>query len=400
MFGHAGEDMGFDASGFADSGFEDIFNMFTQGGRAGGFGSGFGSTAAQNTRQTRGSDLEASLHLTFMEAVNGCHKIMEVNTYDPCNTCSGSGNKPDSKVTICKSCNGQGVQILQQGPFAIQMTCSTCGGQGKSQPKCTSCHGKGVQRAKKQINVEIPAGVDNDVRVRLMNQGDAGQCNGPRGHLHVRLKVDKHNIFKRDKTDIHCDVDISLYTALLGGHVVVPTLNGQTKIKIEPGTQPYEQRILRNKGIKQLHGNTFGNQYIHFKIKLPTNLNDKAIELVKQLGIETGDIKQEQQTQSEQQTKQHNNDNNQQTTQQQHSNAATEQAQNGTASSEHNNSANTTATATTTDNNTTTDRQQTITKSTKNKKSRSIFEKMFGSNKDSNDDNNQQTTDEQKIKQN
>ena len=283
--------MGGAGGGGFGAGFEDIFNMFNQRGGGGGFaGFGGGSGSGQSVRQTRGADLEATLQLSFMDAVNGTQKVMELNTLQPCGTCTGSGNKPNTTAATCKACGGHGVQMMQQGPFQIQMTCGTCGGAGKSQPKCTTCSGKGTQREKKQINVSIPAGVDNDTRVRLMNQGDAGQCNGPRGHLFVRLRVDKHPVFKRDNDDIHVDVDVPLHVALLGGQVEVPTLTGKATIKLDAGTQPYEQRVLRGKGVKAVNRNSAGNQYIHIKIVLPIKLNADAQELVHRLAVATGEM--------------------------------------------------------------------------------------------------------------
>jgi molecular chaperone DnaJ len=303
MYGHSAEQMGAGAGGFNGFGSaEDILRDFFGGAGMGGgnpfagfAGAAGGGRDASSMRQTRGADLESTLSLTFMEAIFGTTKQMDLSSMQPCEPCSGTGNKPDTTSSTCKQCQGTGMQFMRQGPFQVQMTCTSCSGMGSTQPRCTSCGGRGVQRQRRTINVTVPAGVDNDTRIRLVNQGDAGQCGGPQGHLFIRLRVEKHPIFTRDEDDnIHVDVDIPLHVAILGGTIDVPTLQGKTQIKVERGSQPYEQRVLRGKGVKSVgRSNHTGNLYVHFKVKLPTDVNDQQSELLKEFCQSVGDMKSE-----------------------------------------------------------------------------------------------------------
>jgi molecular chaperone DnaJ len=260
MMGHEGEQF----SGFNDGGGggmggmnpEDILRDFFGMGGSGMGGMGF----EERSGASRGSDVQTQIPLTFMEAVQGCSKTINVVTQGVCSTCSGTGDKPGSTASQCKPCGGTGTQTMQQGFFRMQVTCQKCGGRGKSQPICSSCGGEGTVRERRTVAVTVPAGVDNGTTLRLANQGDAGRLGGQRGHLWVKVSVAPHSLFKREGADIFLETPISFTTAILGGYVSVPTLTGEANLKVDPGTQPGERRVMRGKGVKLVNKAGSGNQ--------------------------------------------------------------------------------------------------------------------------------------------
>ncbi len=296
MMGHEGEAYGGFGGGGAGMGGmgghgmnpEDILrDFFGMGGMGGGGMGGMGFEEKMGAQ--RGSDVQTQIPLSFMEAVQGCTKTINVVTQGTCNTCSGTGDKPGSSAASCKTCGGSGTQTMQQGFFRMQMTCSKCGGRGKSQPVCNTCSGEGTVRERRTVSVTVPAGVDNGTTLRLTNQGDAGRLGGPRGHLWVKVSVAPHAVFKREGSDIFVETPISFTTAVLGGSVTVPTLSGEAILKVDPGTQPGERRVMRGKGVKLLNKAGSGNQYVTFKISIPTSINAKQRGMMEQIAKELGD---------------------------------------------------------------------------------------------------------------
>ncbi len=296
-FGHDAES--FEQAGYGPGpGFnpEDILKEMFFGGRMGGmggnpfgfggFGDAEGASPQGNTRPRQGNDIQTSVNLTFMEAVNGCQKSITVNSSCSCAKCSGQGTKPGTKSTTCAKCGGTGFVRMMRGMFLIENTCSSCGGAGKSSTPCDTCHGDTVVSETRTVLVTVPPGVDSNTNLRLVNQGDAGFKNGPRGHLWVKVQVARHPDFKRDGTDVHVTVPLPLHVAILGGTVDVPTLNGSATLKVPGGTQPNDQQIMRNKGIKVVNKPQYGHQYIHFNVTIPKTLTPKARELVEELAGE------------------------------------------------------------------------------------------------------------------
>jgi molecular chaperone DnaJ len=259
--------------GLGENGFADFFSNL----------GGMGSTGRG---PAKGSDLQTSLSLSFNEAVKGTEKTLNINSLGSCPTCKGSGDRPGSKSTNCPQCRGQGAILQRQGPFTIETTCPHCHGAGVRRDACQPCDGTGQVRERRTVVVNIPAGVDNGNVVRLANQGDAGRQGGPRGHLLVRISVDKHPMFLRDQADVHVQVPISVSTAALGGSVNVPTLTGEAVLKVPSGTQPGDKVVMRGKGIKQLNRNAYGNQYVHFQVEIPKTVTGKLKELFSQLSKE------------------------------------------------------------------------------------------------------------------
>eukprot|EP01114_Cavostelium_apophysatum_P015390 TRINITY_DN4179_c0_g1_i1.p1 TRINITY_DN4179_c0_g1~~TRINITY_DN4179_c0_g1_i1.p1 ORF type:complete len:495 (+),score=104.79 TRINITY_DN4179_c0_g1_i1:114-1598(+) len=297
QFGHAA----FDPSQFSGAGqggmsiedllrqhgidpFEMMMGMGGGGGGGGPFGGGpFGGFGGFGGVDTRGADVEVPLRLTFKEAVNGVEKEVKYQSKIACTTCSGTGAKPGTKPTVCSTCGGRGQQVQTNGFMHFSTTCSACGGQGKvpSSP-CATCRGRGTRAEMRTVKVTIPAGVDNGNNVRMNGMGNAGEKGGKPGNLYVRLSVADDPIFKREGTDVHVDIPISFTQAVLGATVPVQTLTGEVQVTVPAGTQPGEKRVLRSKGIRKVNSNQFGNQYIHFKVKIPSSISQKQKQLLEE----------------------------------------------------------------------------------------------------------------------
>lgn len=278
QFGHAGVDpsMGGGQGGFGGFGsvFEDIFeNIFTGGGGR-----------RQQSRAQRGADLQYNLALTLEEAAFGKQVEITVPRHVSCEECSGSGAKKGSTPKNCTTCNGIGQVRMQQGIFSIQQTCPSCHGEGKviTDP-CSHCRGQGRVRESKRLTVKIPAGVDNGDRVRLAHEGEAGVHGGAPGDLYVLVQVKEHVLFKRQESDLHCEVPISFVTAALGGSIEVPTLEGRVTLKIPPETQTAKVFRIRGKGVKSVRGYGVGDLLCTVVVETPVNLSKEQKALLTQL---------------------------------------------------------------------------------------------------------------------
>lgn len=275
QFGHAGIDpnaapggqAGF--GGFADA-FGDIFGDIFGGGRGG---------AGQQAY--RGADLKYSLDITLEQAANGFETQIRVPGAADCSVCKKTGAKPGTSSQTCPTCNGMGQVRMAQGFFSIQQTCPKCHGSGKYIPHpCTSCHGDGYVKINKTLEVKIPAGIDNGMRIRLSGNGEPGLNSGPAGDLYVEVRLKPHKVFERENDDLHCSIPIPFTTATLGGEIEVPTLTGKVSFKIPEGTQSGKRFCLRGKGIKGLRSNIPGHLYVHVQVETPVKLNEKQRELL------------------------------------------------------------------------------------------------------------------------
>ena len=279
--GHAGVDPnmrgpgGAGGSSFADA-FGDIFgDMFN--GQQGGRGRG-------GRQVFRGSDLSYAMEITLEEAANGKEAQIRIPSWDACETCHGSGAKAGTKPITCTTCHGQGAVQMRQGFFSVQQTCPQCHGTGKIIPDpCTTCHGQGKIKKQKTLEVKIPAGIDDGMRIRSVGNGEPGTNGGPPGDLYIEIRLKKHDIFERDGDDIHCSVPISFVTAALGGEIDVPTLAGKAAIDIPEGTQAGKQFRLRGKGIKGVRGSYPGDLYCHITVETPVKLTEHQRKLLKEL---------------------------------------------------------------------------------------------------------------------
>ncbi len=279
--GGAGGAGGFDFGNFDFSDIGDIFGSFF---RDSGFGSSRGSA---RSRAMRGSDLRYNLELSLEEAAAGVEREIEYKRTATCSTCDGSGAKKGSNLKTCNHCNGNGeikeVSRSLFGQFVNVSTCPYCNGKGKvPEEKCPDCNGLGLKKEKVKKKVKIPAGVDTDQRVRVPGYGEAGENGGPYGDLYIFIFVKPHEIFERIENNIICEVPISYATAALGGEVKVPTLGGETKIKVPAGTQNGKVFRLKDKGIPYARGYGKGDELVKILIEVPTDLNTKQKELLRQ----------------------------------------------------------------------------------------------------------------------
>lgn len=289
QFGHAAFDQtaggGFGGfGGFGDFGgfssFGDIFDTF--------FGGGFSRGRTRRGPQ-RGDDIQTSITLNFEEAAFGVEKEISVMKNVLCKTCSGTGSKSGTSKT-CKHCNGTGqIQIKQSTPFGQYMsvkTCEVCRGEGTViEDPCGTCGGNGKVRKNVNIIVNIPAGIDDGQTISMRGQGEPGYKGGPPGDLLVTIKIRKHHLFTRDGYNVLCEIPISFVQAALGGDVEVETLDGKVVYKIPEGTQTGTTFRLKGKGIPYLRGSGRGDQYVTVKVKVPTKLNAKQKEAIKDLDL-------------------------------------------------------------------------------------------------------------------
>ena len=291
QFGHAGVDpsMGFGAAGARGFGGPEGF-----GGFADAFGDIFGEIFGQSARGSRGNgafrgaDLRYNLDLSLEEAARGADVKIRIPTMETCETCHGSGAKPGTEPKTCPTCHGRGEVRVSQGFFSIQQTCPACHGTGKIVPDpCLTCHGAGRVKKHKTLSVKIPAGVDQDDRIRLSSEGEGGTNGGPSGDLYVVINLKPHPMFQREGADLHCEMPISFATAALGGEIEIPTLDGHAKIKIPPETQTGQVFRLRNKGIRPVRGSVQGDLYCHLAVETPVRLTARQKELLRELEAST-----------------------------------------------------------------------------------------------------------------
>ncbi|MCZ2103829.1 MAG: molecular chaperone DnaJ [Comamonadaceae bacterium] len=280
QYGHAGVDpnmrggMG-GAEGFG--GFAEAFGDI--------FGDMFGGQRARGGRQVyRGSDLSYAMEITLEEAAAGKDAQIRIPSWDSCETCHGSGAKPGTSPKTCGTCQGSGVVQMRQGFFSVQQTCPHCRGTGKiiAEP-CATCHGQGKVKHQKTLEVKIPAGIDDGMRIRSTGNGEPGTNGGPPGDLYIEIRTKKHDIFERDGDDLHCQVPVSFVTAALGGEIEVPTLSGKAAIDIPEGTQAGKQFRLRGKGIKGLRASYPGDLYCHIVVETPVKLTEYQRKLLREL---------------------------------------------------------------------------------------------------------------------
>ena len=261
------------------SGFEDADSIFNH------FAEMFGNPR-RSGRSGRGSDVNIQLTLTFMEAAKGCSKTVSINVNESCNTCSGSGAEPGSKARKCELCGGAGrVVNTQMGIFHVQTACPKCSGSGKTVDRpCRPCNGTGETMRTQQVEISIPAGIDESHQLHLPREGNAGKRGS--GSLLVSVKIRDHSYFRRQGNDIHVTVPITLSQAVLGGPVTVPTLDGPITINLEPGTQPEAVKAVRGKGVQKVQSSAYGDLVVHWSVVIPRSLTKEQQELIKQFGAE------------------------------------------------------------------------------------------------------------------
>ena len=291
QFGHAGVDPNYGAgpggSPFGqDIDLGDIFSSFF-----GGFG---GRRSSNPNAPRRGSDVETQLNISFEEAAKGCKKTVQYQAISSCKDCGGTGAEKGTTPKTCTACGGRGqVTVNQRTPFGVVQTsrvCDTCRGRGKIVEKpCHTCDGKGQVRRKKTVEVNIPAGINDEQVLNVSGHGNSGVNGGPAGDLHVYIGIRPHPVFERRGDDVWCEMPITFAQAALGSTVTVPTLDGKVTYEIHEGTQPGDLFKLKGKGIQHLGGRGRGDQYVKVVIEVPKNLSQKQKQLIKDLEESTGD---------------------------------------------------------------------------------------------------------------
>ncbi len=251
---------------------------------------GFGGGQQQRNGPAPGADLRYDLTITFLQAVHGIKKEVEINKRDTCWTCEGTGIRPGYKSKTCPYCHGKGQILRTQGFFRVSSPCPECHGQGRiiTDP-CNDCDGTGLIHKTKKVSLKIPAGVDHGARMRLRGEGEAGRNGGPPGDLYVVIHVQPHDFFKRDGDNIYCQLPISMIQAALGCEFDVPTVDGKTKLKIPAGTQTGQRFTLAGEGVVSLRGHGRGDMIAEVKVTTPTNLNERQKELLKEFAEHEND---------------------------------------------------------------------------------------------------------------
>ena len=298
QFGHAGMS---GAGGFSGGGFtmEDIFSQFGDlfeswgmGGGMGGFSSFFGGGGGRGPRVRRGSDLRVKVRLTLAEIATGVEKKIKVKKLVPCSHCNGTGSADGREGETCPTCHGTGRVVRAQrgifGMMQVQEACPTCNGEGKViRNKCSHCNGEGVMRDEEIITIKIPAGVSGGMQLPVQGKGNAAPHGGVPGDLLVLIEEEEDSNLLREGNDIVYNLLLDMPTAVLGGQVVIPTLDGEAKITITPGTQPGKVLRMRGKGLPII--DQFARQYgmgdllINVGVYIPEHLNREEKELIEKL---------------------------------------------------------------------------------------------------------------------
>ena len=286
QYGHDAFRQGGGGQGFGDfgGGFSDIFEEF--------FGGGFGGQSRQRGPQ-RGNDLRYNMSISLQEAYTGKKSQIRIPSYEGCDLCSATGSADKTGPSTCSTCGGQGKVRSTQGFFSIERPCPTCGGEGSSiKNPCLKCSGTGQVKKQKTISVTIPAGVDTGTRIRISGEGEPGQRGAGNGDLYIFVEVQKDKLFEREEENIFCQIPISITTAILGGDVEVPTIEGKkARLNIPSGTQSETQFRLKGKGMSILRQTRRGDMYVEANVEIPVNLNSKQKAILQEFEKEGGTSK-------------------------------------------------------------------------------------------------------------
>ncbi|OSQ40452.1 molecular chaperone DnaJ [Thalassospira mesophila] len=279
-FGHAAFEQGggggggpFGGGGFGGGGFADVFDEI--------FGA-MGGGGRRGASPNRGADLRYNMAISLEDAFNGKKSEITIPGSVQCDACDGSGAESGSQPVTCPTCNGHGKVRSQQGFFTVERTCPSCHGQGKIvKNPCKVCHGAGRVEKQKNLQVTIPAGVEDGTRIRLAGEGEAGAHNAPSGDLYIFLDIQPHRFFQREGANLLCRIPIPMTKAALGGTIEVPTIEGtRTRINIPAGTQSGQQLRLRNKGMTVLRSQARGDMFVEVSVETPVHLSERQKELL------------------------------------------------------------------------------------------------------------------------
>ena len=268
---------------------EDIFSMFNDifGGMGGGFG---GARAGGRGGQARGYDLETEVEISLEEVLSGTERDVEFTRADLCDTCSGSGGKPGSKPTKCATCGGRGVVIQAMGGmFRMQTACPHCGGRGELiKDRCTTCSGKGRVPKKRKLSVKVPPGISDGQAIRVSGEGEppppevSPDGTGLRGDLHVVVRVQQHDVFRREGDHLVLEMPLTFSQAALGAHLEVPTLDEKATVVIPRGTPHGHLIRIKDSGLPNLRSGRRGDLVIVTSLEVPKKLNSQQEKLLRE----------------------------------------------------------------------------------------------------------------------
>ncbi len=274
----------FTGAGFADV-FSDIFSEFTGQGRS-----------RQRSYAERGEDIRYDVTMTLEEAFAGIEKEISITTSKECEQCHGHGTADGKEAPVCATCGGTGKVRTQQGGFFVfETTCPQCRGAGRVVlEKCKKCRGTGKEKVEKSLKIKIPAGIENGTRMRVSGEGEVGKRGGPKGDLYVFITVKHHNTYERDGAELFVETPISMAKAALGGAFKLKGIDGEEiEVEVKPGTQPGDRLRLKGKGMRYMNADRRGDLFVQFKVVIPSKLNDKQKECLKQFEQETPEDEEE-----------------------------------------------------------------------------------------------------------
>jgi molecular chaperone DnaJ len=287
-FGHAGLRRGGFQPTYSDFGsIADVFAAF--------FGEDlFGAAAARDRRPTRGGDVQAVVELDLEEAYTGSRVSVSVDVAEACEQCQGTGAESGTAWLTCSTCNGSGMlrRIARNvfGEFVSQRTCPQCGGDGRVlEAPCAACAGEGRTVARRQLDVDIPAGIHDGQHIRLRGLGHAAHRGGERGDAYVGVRVRPDPRFVRDGDDLHTSVRLTMAEAALGTTISVPTPGGDVELNVKAGAQPGDVRVVQGAGMPSLAGSRRGDVYVRLDVAVPARLSDEQRALLEEFDRATGD---------------------------------------------------------------------------------------------------------------
>lgn len=284
--GLQGAGMGGGGAGFSsmEEALRTFMGAFGGGGGGGIFDSFFGGSGQGGSYPQQGASRKMSLSISFEEAAKGCEKEALITRYVNCSKCSGKGTTAKNGIKTCSTCQGNGQVYQSRGFFSMTSNCPDCQGTGQiiTDP-CSVCYGAGKEKKKEKVKIKVPAGVDDNMRLKMTGYGDAGENNGPSGDLYVFISVKPHDTFQRDGDDVYIEIPISFSEAALGCKKEIPTpLNETYLLKIPEGSQSEKILRIRSKGLPNVHGHGTGDLLIRLRVETPVNLSSKQKELLKE----------------------------------------------------------------------------------------------------------------------
>lgn len=292
QFGHAAFQNGGGGGYGGRAGFsnmEDIFeafgDVFGGGGGGGIFGDLFGGGGRRRRGPAPGRDLKIELALTLEEIDEGVNKTVTIKRHEPCGTCKGNGAKPGTSPVTCQGCGGRGQVQRSQGFFTVAQPCPQCRGAGQTiESPCSECKGAGKTARSSDIDINVPAGVEEGMRIRVTDGGDAGAPGAPRGDLYVLIRELDHKIFRRSGQDVITEIPCSFPQLALGDKVEIPTLRGRVEMSIPAGTPSGKVFRLRGQGLPGLESKSRGAQLVRVFAEVPKHLSDRQKELLREFG--------------------------------------------------------------------------------------------------------------------